>query len=219
MIRSLSTLSSLGLAGALALSLACSNASGADEPPAPGGDAGKGAAPAAGARSTDTAPAPEASAPAPAAAARELPAPDFTALSWLAGCWQGSINKRDFREVWLPARGGMMLGVSQTVSADKTVDYEYLRIEPRSDGVYYVVSPPGKAQDAFKLSGETVDVEDVHTFQFTDPARDFPSRIGYRRGKEGWLYTEVQGKVAGKDRLVIYPLRRVSCESGELIAR
>ena len=218
MIHSPSFPSSLAIASALALSLACSTASRAEQAPSPGGEAPKAVAPAAGAPSTDSGnPAPTGTPAAPAT--RELPAPGFAALSWLEGCWQGSINKRDFREVWLPARGGMMLGVSQTVSADKTVDYEYLRIEPRSDGVYYVVSPPGKAEDAFKLSAETVDPEDVHTFQFTDPAREFPSRIGYRRGKEGWLYTEVQGKVGGKDRLVIYPLRRVSCESGELITR
>ena len=191
--------------------VACSGAHAADAPAA-AAEAQKDTASPAGAPASDSAK--------PAAApVRELPAPGLPALAWLEGCWQGSINKRDFREIWLPARGGMMLGVSQTVAADKTVDYEYLRIEARGDAVYYVVSPPGKPQDEFRLTGETVDVDEVHTFQFTDAAREFPSRIGYRHAKEGWLYTEVQGKVSGKDRLVIYPLRRVSCDTGALVAR
>lgn len=153
------------------------------------------------------------------AAPQTLPAPPFSALAWLEGCWQGSVNKRDFREVWLPQRGGVMLGVSQTVTGDKTLDFEYLRVEPRTDGVYYVASPPGKAEEAFKLTAELVDAEDAHTFVFTDPAREFPQRIAYRRASEGWLYTEVEGKVRGADRKVIYPMRRIDCESGEFIRK
>ncbi|MEO5702153.1 MAG: DUF6265 family protein [Casimicrobiaceae bacterium] len=148
-----------------------------------------------------------------------LPVPSLPSLGWLEGCWQGNVNKRDFREVWLPQRGGMMLGVSQTVSGDKTLDFEYLRMESRADGVYYVASPPGKPEAAFKLAAERVDEEDAHTFDFVDPAREFPQRIGYRRASEGWLYTEVEGKVKGADRKVIYPMRRVDCESGELIKK
>ncbi len=145
--------------------------------------------------------------------------PTLASMQWLEGCWQGSVNKRDFREVWLPQRGGMMIGVSQTVMADKTLDYEYLRLEPRGDAVYYVVSPPNKPEEAFKLTSELVDKEDAHTFVFLDPARDFPQRIGYRRASEGWLYTEVEGKVKGADRKVIYPMRRVDCATGEFIRK
>ncbi len=157
--------------------------------------------------------APAAAPPAP----QTLPAPTMASLAWLEGCWQGSANKREFREVWLPHRGAMMLGVSQTVMDGKTIDYEYLRLEPRADGVYYVASPPGKPEEAFKLTAEVVDREDAHTFQFTDPSREFPQRIGYRRASEGWLYTEVEGRVKGAERRVIYPMRHVDCESGELI--
>jgi len=146
--------------------------------------------------------------------------PAMTALGWLEGCWQGNANQREFREVWLPQRGGMMVGVSQTVQGDKTLDFEYLRMESRGDGVYYVASPPGKPESAFKLTEETVDAADgAHTFVFLDPSRTFPRRIGYRRGSEGWLYTEVEGVVDGAPRRVIYPMRRINCESGEVIAK
>lgn len=140
-------------------------------------------------------------------------------MTWLEGCWQGSVNKREFREVWLPYRGGMMLGVSQTVMEARTIDYEYLRLENRSDGVYYVTSPPHKAEAAFKLTDASVDKEDAHTFTFSDPARDFPQRISYRRASEGWLYAELAGKVNDAERKVIYPMRRIACEGGEFIRK
>jgi len=154
------------------------------------------------------------------ASAQPASVPDLQSLKWLEGCWQGTAANRTFREVWLPQRGGMMVGVSQTVMGDKTLDYEYLRIEPRGDGTYYVVSPPGRAETAFKLTEELVDKQDnAHTFVFIDPAGEFPRRIGYRRATEGWLYTEVEGKVNGADRKVIYPMRHIHCETGEVIAK
>ncbi|HZQ60478.1 MAG TPA: DUF6265 family protein [Casimicrobiaceae bacterium] len=165
-------------------------------------------------------PAPATESPATPAAPAAPGVPDIQSMKWLEGCWQGSVNNRTFREVWLPLRGAMMVGVSQTVMGDKTLDYEYLRIEPRGEGTFYVVSPPGKPERAFKLTDELVDKEDdAHTFVFVDPAGEFPRRIGYRRATQGWLYTEVEGKVGGADRKVIYPMRRIDCETGEIVAK
>ena len=52
-------------------------------------------------------------------------------------------------------------------------------------------------------------------------ADQFPQRIVYRRGVEGWLYASVEGKAKGeeKEKKVIYPMRRVDCQSGELIRK
>src|SRR5262245_39973426 len=58
-------------------------------------------------------------------------------LGWLEGCWRGAVNQREFREHWLPQRGGMMIGAGHTVMQDKTQDFDYMRIEARPDGVYY----------------------------------------------------------------------------------
>ena len=43
--------------------------------------------------------------------------------------------------------------------------------------------------------------------------------IVYRRGVEGWLYASVEGKVNGEEKKVIYPMRRVDCQSGDLIRK
>jgi hypothetical protein len=159
--------------------------------------------------------APASAEPVPAMAADAGP---LTPLAWLAGCWRGSVNQRDFREQWMPLRGGMMVGVGHTVMAGKTQSFEYLRLEPRSGDVYYVAGPGGKAETAFKLSGQTRDGTD-EVFTFTNPANPFPQTIIYRRGSIGWLYAHVEGVVNSAEQKVIYPMRRVDCESGENIEK
>jgi len=144
------------------------------------------------------------------------PASTLEPFGWLHGCWDGKVNQRDFREEWLPLRGDMMIGVSQTVSQGKTQDFEYLRLELRPEGIFYVAVPSGKKETSFRLSGRTRDGES-EIFTFENPLDEFPQRIIYRRGSEGWLYAHVEGKLNGAPRSVIYPMRRVDCTSGELI--
>ena len=151
---------------------------------------------------------------APATTDTPAPAATLDALSWLQGCWTGTVNQREFREQWSPARGGMMMGLGHTVVQGKTQSYEYLRIEARPDGVYYVATPSEQRPAAFKLASVAQDDKDT-VFTFANPDHDFPQRILYRRGTEGWLYATIEGKLAGEDRKVIYPMRRVSCDTGE----
>ena len=139
-------------------------------------------------------------------------------LGWLEGCWRGAVNQREFREHWLPLRGGMIVGAGHTVLQDKTQDFEYMRIEARLDGIYYVVAPSGKAETAFKLATITDDGHGTE-FTFANGVDEFPQRIVYRRGGEGWLYASVEGKLNGEERKVIYPMRRIGCESGDLIVK
>ena len=139
-------------------------------------------------------------------------------LAWLSGCWRGSVNQREFREHWLPLRGNLLVGAGHTVNAGRTQDFEFLRLEPRADGVYYVASPSGQKETAFKLANTQSDGPDT-IFTFANPAHDFPQTIVYRRGTGGWLYVHVEGKLGGEERKIIYPLRRIACESGEFIAQ
>jgi hypothetical protein len=164
-------------------------------------------------------------APLPGPGAAEPKAQDSAALAplaWLEGCWRGNVNQREYREQWMPLRGGMLIGVSQTVTQGKTQGYEYLRLESRPDGVFYVAVPVGRAETAFRLDEQTVDKagdRNDEIFTFVNPRPEFPQRIVYRRASEGWLYAAVEGKVGGADRQVTYPMRRIDCESGELILR
>lgn len=166
--------------------------------------------------------------PAPGPAAPEAPpappaaSPSLAQLAWLRGCWAGNVNRRDFIEQWLPPRADMMVGVSHTVvqrknSAEmRTEDYTYLRLEARTDGVYYVAAPSGKKEMAFRLTGVAND-KGVMGFTFTGPGDSFPQRIVYRHTETGELFAGVGGKVDGKDNEVIYPMHHVDCATGESV--
>jgi hypothetical protein len=174
---------------------------------------------------------PEATVPPVVPAAAQPPAPSatqppvparlddggaFGALAWLEGCWQGTVNQREFREHWLPPRGGMLIGAGQSVLRAKVQDYEFLRIEPRSDGIYFSQFGGDRQETSFRL--DKVVNEDKDTiFTFANTDNTFPARLIYRRGTEGWLYETIEGKMNGADRQVIYPMRRVDCETSELI--
>ena len=147
-----------------------------------------------------------------------VPPLELGSLSWLEGCWRGEVAKYEFREHWLPLRGGLMVGAGHVVFEGKTQDYDYLRLETRPDGVYYVSISSGRKEASFKLTATTVDDKDT-IFTFTNPVDEFPERILYRRGVEGWLYATVEGKVKGEDKNVIYPMRRVDCQSGDILRK
>lgn len=148
----------------------------------------------------------------------KLPTDAMAELTWLSGCWGGKVNGRDFREQWMPLRGNTLVGIGSTEFEGKLSSYEYLRIEARPDGVFYVALPSGQKEAAFKLVSAVRDERDKSsTFTFENAQHDFPQKISYRRGTEGWLYATVEGNVQGQDKQVTYPYRRIDCEGGEFI--
>jgi hypothetical protein len=128
------------------------------------------------------------------------------------------VNQREFREQWLPLRGGMLIGAGQSVLRGRMQDYEFLRIEPRADGIYFTQFSGDRKETSFKLASTLTEDKDT-IFTFANIADAFPARLIYRRGSEGWLYETIEGSLNGTDRKVIYPLRRVDCESSELLHR
>ncbi len=178
--------------------------------------------------------APSAAAPSPAG----QPSP-LDALAWLRGCWRGEVNRREFLEQWTPPRGGMMVGISHTVvapkfqgtlrekmdtfgkvkadpSKERTQDYEYLRLEARPDGVYYIDVPSGKKELAFKLT-DVADDKGTKAFTFTNAVDEFPQSVVYRHAGGGWLYAQVMGKPGDGAKDVTYPMQHVDCVTGALL--
>jgi len=190
-------------AALVAVALACMPATGVAQPtaaPAPGTPANT-----------------PANTPAAPAAAAADPLADF---AWLDGCWIGNVNQRDFREQWMPPRGGLVLGMSQMVMGGKTTSYDYLRIETRADGVYYVAVPSDGKEASFRFMGVTTDTSNDRNdrlYTFENSALEFPQRIIYRHAPGGWIYAQVEGKVNGADRQVIYPMRKIDCATGKRI--
>ena len=108
--------------------------------------------------------------------------PSIGDIAWISGDWQTPAGGRArIEEHWTSVSGGTMMGVSRTVAGDKTVEFEYLRIEQRADGIYYVAHPKARCPGTdFKLTKATA-TEAV----FENPQHDFPKRIIYRKTEDG----------------------------------
>ena len=97
-------------------------------------------------------------------------------------------EKSRTEEHWTRVAGGSLLGMSRTVAGGKTVFFEYLRVEARPDGIYYVAHPKARPGTDFKLvrcEGEEA--------VFENPKHDFPQRIIYRKKPDGLLHARIEG--------------------------
>lgn len=111
-------------------------------------------------------------------------------ISWITGDWQTPAGgRRQIEEHWTGVAGGTMMGVSRTIAGDKTVEFEYLRIEQRADGIFYVAHPKARCPGTdFKLTRATAS-EAV----FENPQHDFPKRIIYRKSADDTLTASIDG--------------------------
>ena len=116
--------------------------------------------------------------------------PALTDIAWIAGDWQTAPGgRRQIEEHWTNVAGGSMMGVSRTVAGEKTVEFEYLRIEQRDDGIYYVAHPKARCPGTdFKLTRASAS-EAI----FENPQHDFPKRIIYRKGEDDSLSASIDG--------------------------
>ena len=125
-------------------------------------------------------------------------------LDWLAGCWSMTRGESVVEEHWMKPAGGTMLGMSRTVRAGNTSEYEFLQIRDLNGTLTYVARPSGQAEAAFTL--RTVNGSEVI---FENPEHDFPQRIIYRRTADG-ISARVEGTRNGELRGIDYPYRRCS---------
>ena len=132
--------------------------------------------------------------------------PVISDLKWLAGDWQTAPGERSQTdEHWTNAAGGSMLGLSRTVAGGRTYEFEYLRIEQRADGIFYVAHPKARCPGTdFKLTSIT-----TTQAVFENPAHDFPKRITYRKTAEGSLVASVDGGPGSKGFTLTYlPMKK-----------
>ncbi|HKG47847.1 MAG TPA: DUF6265 family protein [Pyrinomonadaceae bacterium] len=127
--------------------------------------------------------------------------PTLADLSWISGAWQTQPGgRRQIEEHWMQVGGASMLGMSRTVAGEKMVEFEYLRIEQRADGVYYVAHPQARCPATdFKLTRASA-TEAV----FENPQHDFPKRIIYRKSGNDELTASVDGGEGTKARTFAY---------------
>lgn len=115
----------------------------------------------------------------------------------MSGTWIGESGSTTTEEHWTLPRGGTMLGVNRTINNDQTVFFEYLRIEHRADGIYYLASPKGhQPPTPFKLVQHT-ETKDHGRVVFENPEHDFPQRIVYQREGE-IMQVQIEGLQGGR---------------------
>lgn len=123
-------------------------------------------------------------------------------LAFMKGSWEGGRGAMKFEERWTEEAGGLMLGVSRTIKGDRAVAFEFLRIEFRQDGVFYVAQPGGRPKTEFRLTAS-----DGNSATFENPAHDHPKMIRYSLGAEGTLKAELDG-AEGRQSFVFKPVIR-----------
>ncbi|MFO0982545.1 MAG: DUF6265 family protein [Planctomycetota bacterium] len=123
-------------------------------------------------------------------ASRTLHLDDFT---WMVGGFEMVQGKVRVEEYWIPAAGKTMMGVSRTIQGDRTTFFEFLRLEERSDGIYYIAHPKAAAGTEFKLTQGT-----MSSAVFENPKHDHPKIIRYMRASDSSLVAEIEGDEGGK---------------------
>lgn len=124
-------------------------------------------------------------------------------LAWMSGDWETTDGKTQIDEHWTHVAGGSLFGTSRVVVGEKTVFFEFLRIETRAEGVFYVAQPRGGAPTDFKL----VRI-DGSSAVFENPSHDFPKRIRYERDADAGLVARIEGDGSETERPRTFAFRR-----------
>jgi Domain of unknown function (DUF6265) len=127
-------------------------------------------------------------------------------LDWLAGGWQVTQGTTCIEEQWTAPSSNMLVGMSRTVDGGQTKSFEFMRIEARADGIYYMAQPGGRPPVDFKLASES-----ATDLVFVNPGHaDRLKKVIYRRESGDRLTARIEGENGGKAFAEDYPYRRVS---------
>ena len=143
-------------------------------------------------------------------AAAQVPPAKLADFSGMSGCWERRDDAKKIlvSEQWMSPAGTSILGMGRTVKNGKTADFEFMRIEERTDGIYFVARPAANAEETpFKLKSST-----ANEAVFENTAHDFPQRVIYR-----WTPTTLTGRIegnkSGKAMAIDFPMKVVSCNA------
>jgi len=128
-------------------------------------------------------------------------------VAWLQGCWQSASGPRVIEEQWMAPRGGSMLGTGRTVNGDTLVEYEFVVVRERGEGLVYIAHPSG--QPSAEFPSITASANEV---VFENKDHDFPQRVGYRR-QGTTLDAWIEGALNGQTRHIDFHYRRIACPS------
>jgi hypothetical protein len=129
--------------------------------------------------------------------------PALSHLAWMTGSWANDSGGVQSEEHWTQPRAGTMFGVNRSMRAGATMFFEYLRIEARPDGVYYIAAPLGRHPPTeFRMTSHA-----DNKVTFENPQHDFPKRITYWRDGDT-LHATADGESRGTLRSEVFQWQR-----------
>lgn len=137
------------------------------------------------------------------AAQAQNPDRSLTAMSFLQGCWAGTMGSLDMREQWTEPEGGVMLWTTRFYRDGVLADFEFGMLM-EEDGVATLWPYPRGERSAHGFPLVSTDGEYV----FENLEHDFPVRIVYTRDGEDGLNPRAEGPDGEGPR---WTLRRVAC--------
>ena len=124
-------------------------------------------------------------------------------LSFLSGCWAGTMGTLDLEETWTEASGGVMLGTTRYLRDGRVVDWEFARVVEEDGVVTLWPYPKGtRSEHGFPLKRVGSEVA------FENLEHDFPVRIIYEREGDDALRPRIEGHDGEGPS---WSIRRVAC--------
>jgi hypothetical protein len=124
-------------------------------------------------------------------------------LSWLAGHWLSCEGGREVSETWTDPRGGLMIGMSVTLSPAGKPSWEVARIERDSEGkLAFHAQPGGVPPTAFALAAHG-----PRHAVFENGGHDFPQKVSYRRVGNR-LFASIEGTIGTKRERMSWTFER-----------
>jgi hypothetical protein len=149
-------------------------------------------------------PTPDSSAKAPSEKAPPKPEVDFGKLKFMAGCWQGQLDKDTMvEEIWTTPSENLLLAITRYLKKDRASGYEFTRIQAADSGVVFAAASDGKPENVYLLKS----LADEYVL-FENDAKSFPNRIMYRLASDGSLIPRNEGNEAPSIEL---RMKKVKC--------
>ena len=126
---------------------------------------------------------------------------------WFAGCWSGAGDGGQVTERWIAAGQATLIGTSHTLKNGVLSAFEFLRVVLKNGIAVYVAQPNGAPPTEF-----TAVEQSSSAIVFTNPAHDFPKRVGYRLVDATHLHAWIDGGPEGKGPRIEFAMTRTSCD-------
>lgn len=126
---------------------------------------------------------------------------------WLIGTWENKTQRGSMYETWTKMNEEEIHGKSYILKEKDTVVFETIRLLQEKNNLFYI--PVVKDQNnnrPVRFSSKLISPDKL---VFENPGHDFPQMISYTRIGMDSLVAEISGTKNGKERTIIFPMKRL----------